>query len=560
MARPLRSLTLWVTAWLVLASPSAMAQPDLSPQEWREDLRYMAEQVEAVHLDAFHTISREDFAAAVQDVHDRIPSLDDHEVIVELARLVTLVGDGHTRLWLSPNEANGFRRYPVLFYGFDGDLRVTAVDAEHAEAAGGRLVAIDGTPTEEVYRRVSEVVHRDNEWTVLSLLPRYLGIPEVLHALGVVDNMARTSYTFETPDGDRYNATFEPVADSLLPRVWERVFDPDASESQIPLVMARPADVGPPMVFEGADHVFRHVWLEDERAMYVQINAIRNGESQTLAAFFDEGFAEVDQVRPEKLILDLRLNGGGNNQLNRPFIQHVVRRPWLDQPGQVFVLIGRHTFSAASHFVSKMEQWTNALFVGEPTGASPLHFGDAPPITLPNSSVRLSASSLWWQNTSPFDSRTTTPPDLAAPMTFADFLEGLDPALEVALAYEPGPSLWEQVATALESGTADDVLIVIEGYWADPLRAYADTRGVLNSTGYRLMGQDRLDEAITLFEANVARHPDYANGYDSLGEALVEVGRMDEAIAAYERALALDPEGRTGANARRQLDRLRSAE
>lgn len=66
-------------------------------------------------------------------------------------------------------------------------------------------------------------------------------------------------------------------------------------------------------------------------------------------------------------------------------------------------------------------------------------------------------------------------------------------------------------------------------------------------------------QALRLFRYYVARYPDDANAHDSLGEALAVAGRTEESIASYERAVALDPDGQTGDNARRQLERLRSA-
>jgi cytochrome c-type biogenesis protein CcmH/NrfG len=63
-----------------------------------------------------------------------------------------------------------------------------------------------------------------------------------------------------------------------------------------------------------------------------------------------------------------------------------------------------------------------------------------------------------------------------------------------------------------------------------------------------------------VFRLNVAAHPDYANGYDSLGEALAGMGRTEEALAAYGRAIVLDPDGAAGASARQQLESLLASE
>ena len=65
--------------------------------------------------------------------------------------------------------------------------------------------------------------------------------------------------------------------------------------------------------------------------------------------------------------------------------------------------------------------------------------------------------------------------------------------------------------------------------------------GTLNTLGYSLMRNKRIQDAVEIFKLNVKIHPDYANGYDSLGEAYLEMGEKDLAVAAYKKALELDP-------------------
>jgi CubicO group peptidase (beta-lactamase class C family) len=65
---------------------------------------------------------------------------------------------------------------------------------------------------------------------------------------------------------------------------------------------------------------------------------------------------------------------------------------------------------------------------------------------------------------------------------------------------------------------------------------------VVNRMGYWLLGQDRVEEAILLFELNVELYPDAWNVYDSLGEAQLEVGLRHQGLTNYRRSLELNPE------------------
>src|SRR5262245_31744195 len=106
-------------------------------KNWREDLDFLAEELPKRHVSLFHTMSQAQFEQAVQALREQIPGLARHQVIVELARIVALIGDGHSRLDLSDGPNVGFRRYPLRLYLYSDGLFVQA--AEDAQAVGARV-------------------------------------------------------------------------------------------------------------------------------------------------------------------------------------------------------------------------------------------------------------------------------------------------------------------------------------------------------------------------------------------------------------------------------------
>jgi ankyrin repeat protein len=110
-------------------------------------------------------------------------------------------------------------------------------------------------------------------------------------------------------------------------------------------------------------------------------------------------------------------------------------------------------------------------------------------------------------------------------------------------------ALLEQAARTDGARGVADAIVVIEANIA----AYYVSERVINSIGYRLLGEDLAEEAIAVFEFNVARYPESANVYDSLGEAFMKAGRNAEAIENYRKSLELNPEN---ANATAMLQRL----
>jgi len=63
------------------------------------------------------------------------------------------------------------------------------------------------------------------------------------------------------------------------------------------------------------------------------------------------------------------------------------------------------------------------------------------------------------------------------------------------------------------------------------------TEAEINAYGYQLLGQQKVGEAIAMFEKNVKDHPDSWNAYDSLGEAYGVKGDRKKALENYTKAM-----------------------
>ena len=59
----------------------------------------------------------------------------------------------------------------------------------------------------------------------------------------------------------------------------------------------------------------------------------------------------------------------------------------------------------------------------------------------------------------------------------------------------------------------------------------------INTLGYTLMAQNKMKEALAMFEKNVRDHPDSWNVYDSLAECQEKGGDVKHAVKNYEQAL-----------------------
>jgi hypothetical protein len=90
--------------------------------------------------------------------------------------------------------------------------------------------------------------------------------------------------------------------------------------------------------------------------------------------------------------------------------------------------------------------------VGEPTGSSPNFVGESTWFPLPYHKNRVYCSSRYWQFRTSTDTRTWIPPQIAAPLSFADYSANRDPAMsaiEQAIA-----ALWVTVPATTPSAEA----------------------------------------------------------------------------------------------------------
>lgn len=519
-------------------------------REWREDLRFMASEMEKRHRNLFHTVSRERFEAAVRSLDARIPSLARHRILVEMARIVAMVGDGHTNLAPTRDPRVGFRTYPLRLYLFADGLAVRAASREHADVVGAKVVRIGSSSADQAYRAVRELIGRDNEMDARFFAPHLLVMPEILHALGLIDDMEDAAFTLDV-GGTVRTLRLSPAGPAEL-------LAPETDTTWMPrpeLVDARDGAARPtPLWLQAPQDRYRFVPLPEAKAVYVQYNQVGDKEGgETIAAFADRLLAFLDANPIERLVLDLRLNRGGNGELNRPLLVALIRARRVDRPGGLFVLVGRSTWSAAQFLVNDLEKYTHAIFVGEPTGGKVNAFGDSSRITLPHSGVTVRVSTLWWQGDER-DARPWTAPQVAADLALADYRANVDPALDAALRYAPKASLADSLREAADAGDFALAARRYEKWRSDPVHRYADDAETqVNRLGYALLAAKRPAAAAGILRLNAEAFPESANAWDSLGEAQAAAGDREAAIRSYETALRLEPGSASAADALRRL-------
>jgi hypothetical protein len=493
----------------------------LSDAAWREDINLVAAEIRQNHPNPFKTISEKEFDNQVSTLLGDVQTLSDKNIIVQLASIVASVNDSHTRLAI-PREHPGlglefghkgtpapnndgleFKQMPVSFAVFEDGIFVTGSTKKLRHLIGRKLLTIGTMSAKDALKKVQLITFSENKQLEKLMGADRLSLPEALNVLGIIDDPREIMLTLEQPSGAVDTINIVPLRNE--PFEWITAL----------------RDLSLPHYLNDVDK--KHWWkyLESEQTVYAKINEIGDGEIRLVE--FAATIVKEAEKRDAKLVIDLRHNFGGSNDLNVSLVQAIVKSDELNQFGRTFVLTGRRTFSAAQHLVNNLEQYTRTIFVGEPTGAPPDHFGDSSKTRLPNSGLTLRVSSLHWSSYLANDDRKSTIPDLLISWTSAAYFSGEDPALSAAVNFK-----YEELQSILRLAFNPFDESKIYRYLTLSLRSpdtyHLDLAPTLIELGREFLSSDEFENADIAYQIGLYFYPDHIG----LKKALAAIQASDE--------------------------------
>jgi hypothetical protein len=510
----------------------------------RADLREIVRVIDSVHPWPWRRISADSFHHTATRLARSMPSVAPDRIATDMMRLVAMLQDGHTSLFPSGQQAFTWW-FPIRFHQFSDSLAITATDSAHADLLAGRVLRIGGEDAAVAAARVAALSGADNTWGGRELTGLLSNVG-ALKPLGLTDGRTLNVEIVDV-DGSRRSVRLQPEHTEWGDPAWMQrgeMFGPP----KIPVVTAfdhlaplqyRQSRPSLPLHLRNRIPIW-FTWLAEDSTIYVQSNFVQDFNGTRFAAVADSIFAMADQRPVRRLIVDLRYNSGGDGSKLPPFVHEIIRRPRLDQPGHVVLLVGQKTFSAAVLWLSWMREHTSVVTVGEPAGAARNHSGDATDIVLPHTQMILQVSTLRHYGTRSDDTAHAELPDFPVRMSAADYFAGRDPVLEFARAASDLRSLPQ---IALTSGLA--AARTEAGHRATQFGSFTGWRlfdeREMNSAGYAALAAGGRNDAIQIFEWNTRQFPQSGNVWDSYGEVRLANGDTALAVASYRRAAELDP-------------------
>ncbi len=379
---------------------------------WNHDLTFLSREMARRHKDLYHTVTEEEFREKIGDLRSRIPAASNQDMYLGIKELIALIGDGHTRVF-PPADMD---RLILGLREFEEGIFVASCLPSHRTLLGTRLLDMGGIEADSLRKALSPLISHDN--------PVDLG----LRSLGAFSYADYLRYA-GVSGTDGFFPLRTEGEDGLI--IEDKLARMDGSElSSIREVLSL-GDKYP--LTEGLveySHPGEWYWYEyypGENLVYFQYDRCRDQKNPPLDDFLTGLTAFLEEKKDERLLVDLRYNGGGSSPLLDPFIRSIARNPGTLGEGGLYVAVGRHTYSSAVLNALSLKEETGALVIGEATGGGASHYGEVRSFNLPRSGIRIFYSTKYFRR--PGGDEPISP-DIPLTYSFADFKEGKDPVLE----------------------------------------------------------------------------------------------------------------------------------
>jgi hypothetical protein len=389
---------------------AASSLGEVALEQWKQDLDFLAFELPKRHKNLYHHISESEFQIQIRELKKKLASLDLDEILVGLMKIIATVGDSHTTLGYRPQRA-----LPLMLYWFKDGIAILNTTSSYTDFLFGKITAIGGKPIDDVVDTLTALIPRENDAQVKNKIPNLLTDTVILHGMKLIPSQDSASMTVLTTEGRTITLDMKPLSFSSKP---EWLVD-TSDESEAPLYLKN-----------------RHLYywydiLPDSQTLFFKYNACQNMKGKPFSDFVKTLFGAADEEKVKRIVIDLRHNGGGNSGIFAPFLEELKKRPEFLQKGNVYVLIGRRTFSSAILNAIDLKKQTPAIFAGEPTGGKPNHYGEVKSFRLPQSGLPVTYSTKYFRVMD--EDPDSLLPDIYVEPRILDYLKKTDPVLENVL-------------------------------------------------------------------------------------------------------------------------------
>jgi hypothetical protein len=409
--------------------------------KWKEDVAFLKNELPKKHVNFFFQLEQKKFETELDALSLKIDEMNDVDIALSLQKIIAKAGDSHTivryRQLLDDNK-----RLPLQFYWFDDGIYVLSTTKRYEHLLGSRLEGIENHPTPEITDSLATLITCDNNSWIKHNVPGIISDTQVLSYFGFIQsNSSSILISFTDINGKKLQENFVigEKTDNLIDLItketplfrqnpdkffWDCYFDNGIYYVQYNVCMSK--DVITDAIAEyGKEYVLSALGIS-ETELERELERIPSFKDLT-----EKIFSVANEKPVKRFVFDMRLNGGGSSDIGDNFIQLLKKNEMLNKKGVLYVIIGRNTFSSAMINTMNFINQTEAITIGEETGAMPNHYGQVESFKLPNSGIIIQYSTKYFRYAT--ENLNTITPNIKVEYNFDDYLNGIDPAMNAIL-------------------------------------------------------------------------------------------------------------------------------
>lgn len=411
-------------------SSSLYEEKVLTNEQWLEDIDALDNNLRDYHSEVFRFISEEEWKKNIESLKSDVENLSDSHIKLRIAQIVSSVEDAHTTIIPSelvspvpspipkqqnPTDIKYVIEFPIKCDYFDDGVRVIESDSEYKEILGYKLISINGVDVNTVLNHISTLMGNDygNRQIGLAYAKDLMNSYEILSFFNVVDSN-KAEYVIEDDNNEKIQLQLKAV-----------------KNENIDYISANKKDMKTNIMPEGENKLYWYNGFEEDEVLYFKFNSfvtsLDDDKYPNFYDFIDELLKEMNSNKYNKLVIDLRDNGGGRSNLGYALIEGIKLK--TDLSGEdIYLITGKKTGSAAVILAYEMQSKMNVKVVGEETGGNVNLFGAGGQFELPNSKLKPIIGSNLKINKEGYNGGVK--PDIEIKQNYDDYINGIDTCYE----------------------------------------------------------------------------------------------------------------------------------
>ena len=291
-------------------------------ENWITDLNFLKSELPKKHKNLFFKISKNEFENEIEKIIKQLDKDTDIETSLKLNQLIAKIGDSHTTL--STSHISTKRKIiPLDFMWFKEGLFISGTTKDNYEILDKKLISINGFKTKTIIDSLRTLFVDENIALINTNSSRLLD-----------SNILLKYFGFSKPNDSIYDLELSDVNNNIFHyKLMEVENDMNMKRNKVFTKINNEK----PFYRNNSGKSFKEEYFPNEKIYFIQYNKCvsretieKYGDKETahkypsFSEFEEKVLKTLETSEIEKLIFDMRFNGGGSSYLAENLIDKIA--------------------------------------------------------------------------------------------------------------------------------------------------------------------------------------------------------------------------------------------